>query len=219
MSKQLSASERAYHQVKGQILAGTLAGGELISEGEIATTLGTSRTPVREAFLRLEAQGWMKLYPKRGALIVPVPVNEAEHVITARFVVETAAVQILTTGDRSALVAELRAALDRQSTHAEAGEVDEFTIADAEFHRMFVEAAGNPLLTGFYDTLRDRQLRMTSTSVQRDRAQMQRIISHHTELADLIDAGDAPGFAKSLAGHLAAVHDLRTPLPIDGYPS
>ncbi|WP_020106211.1 GntR family transcriptional regulator [Nocardia sp. 348MFTsu5.1] len=216
MSKQLSASERAYSQVKGQILAGTLAGGELISEGEIATTLGTSRTPVREAFLRLEAEGWMKLYPKRGALIVPVPVDEAEHVITARFVVETAAVRILVTVDRTALVADLRAALDQQRIHAEAGEVDEFTIADAAFHRMFVAAAGNPLLEGFYDTLRDRQLRMTSTSVQRDRAQMQRIIAHHTELADLIDAGDAHGFATSLAAHLNAVHNLRTPLPFDG---
>jgi DNA-binding GntR family transcriptional regulator len=219
VSKELSASERAYQQVKGQILAGTLAGGELISEGEIATVLGTSRTPVREAFLRLEAEGWMKLYPKRGALIVPVPADEAEHVITARFVVETAAVRMLASRDRTSLMTDLRAALGRQAVHADADEVDEFTIADAAFHRMFVEAAGNPLLEGFYDTLRDRQLRMTSTSVQRDRAQMQRIISQHTELAELVEAGDADGFAASLAAHLAAVHNLRTPLPSDGTPS
>lgn len=219
MSKQLSASERAYHQVKGQILAGTLPGGELISEGEIALALGTSRTPVREAFLRLEAEGWMKLYPKRGALIVPVPADEAEHVITARFVVETAAVAMLASRDRTSLVAALRSALDEQVAHAEAGDVDEFTISDTAFHQTLVEAAGNPLLEGFYNTLRDRQLRMTSTSVQRDRAQMQRIISHHGELADLIDAGDTDGFATSLAAHLTAVHNLRTPLPFARTPS
>ncbi|NKS66646.1 GntR family transcriptional regulator, partial [Rhodococcus hoagii] len=54
------------------ILSGALPGGELISEGEIASRMGSSRTPVREAFLRLEAEGWMRLYPKRGALIVPI---------------------------------------------------------------------------------------------------------------------------------------------------
>lgn len=211
MSITVSAAERAYQQVKAQILSGTLAGGELISEGEIAQTLGTSRTPVREAFLRLESEGWMKLYPKRGALIVPVPPDEAEHVIGARFVVETGAVRILAASDRSTVVRDLRSGIERHVTYAEAEDVDAFAKEDAEFHRIFVRAAGNPLLTAFYDTLRDRQLRMTSTSVQRDRAQMQRIISDHAELTGLIEAGDTGGFSTALAGHLRSVHNLRRP--------
>jgi DNA-binding GntR family transcriptional regulator len=206
-----SAAERAYRDVKGRILSGALAGGELISEGEIAAALGISRTPVREAFLRLEAQGWMRLYPKRGALIVPVPPDEAEHVIQARFVVETAAVRMLANTDRTSIIASLRDSIARHESLAAAGEVDQFTIEDAGFHRLFVVAAGNPLLSGFYDTLRDRQLRMTSTSVLRDKAQMERIIKNHTELTDLIEAADTDGFAAALAAHLIAVHDLRRP--------
>ncbi len=77
-----SAAEQAYREVKELILSGGLPGGELISEGEIAGRMGLSRTPVREAFLRLESEGWMRLYPKRGALIVPVADGEAEHVST-----------------------------------------------------------------------------------------------------------------------------------------
>jgi DNA-binding GntR family transcriptional regulator len=207
----VSAAERAYRDVKGRILAGSLAGGELISEGEIAAALGISRTPVREAFLRLEAQGWMRLYPKRGALIVPVPPDEAEHVIGARHAVETAAVRALAHIDRTQIIQTLRASIARHETLAAAGEVDQFAIEDAGFHRMFVQAAGNPLLSGFYDTLHDRQLRMTSTSVLRDKAQMERIIKHHNELTDLIEAADTEGFAASLAAHLTAVHDLRRP--------
>ena len=211
MSITLSAAERAYRWVKDRILSGSLAGGELISEGEVAASLEMSRTPVREAFLRLEAEGWMKLYPKRGALIVPVPPDEAENVIGARFVVETGAVRVLAGTDRSGVVRELRAGIERHVANAAAGDVDAFTKEDATFHRILVQGAGNPVLSAFYDTLRDRQLRMTSASVQRDHAQMQRIIKHHTELTDLIETGDVEGFSKTLSVHLTAVHGLRRP--------
>ncbi|GAA2484358.1 hypothetical protein GCM10010198_38850 [Nocardia seriolae] len=104
VSKTPSAAERAYHEIKERILSGKLPGGELISENEMAGELGTSRTPVREAFLRLETEGWMRLYPKRGALVVPAPSHEAEHVIHARYVVETGAVDALTRVARAGLI-------------------------------------------------------------------------------------------------------------------
>ena len=77
----MSASERAYRHVKDRILDGSLPGGELISEGEIAEALGMSRTPVRAAFGQLEAEGLLRLYPKRGALVVPVSASETEAVM------------------------------------------------------------------------------------------------------------------------------------------
>ncbi|MBH0121440.1 GntR family transcriptional regulator, partial [Rhodococcus sp. CX] len=98
MSKLHSAAEQAYREVKERILSGTLPGGELISEGEIAAEMGTSRTPVREAFLRLETEGWMRLYPKRGALVVPVADGEAEHVVAARLLLEADAVRVVVAG-------------------------------------------------------------------------------------------------------------------------
>ncbi|WP_223286039.1 GntR family transcriptional regulator [Kocuria atrinae] len=61
-----NAAERAYAHAKARILTGELDG-ELLSEGIVADELGVSRTPVREAFLRLQAEGLMRLYPKRGA--------------------------------------------------------------------------------------------------------------------------------------------------------
>lgn len=67
-----TAAERAYRFTKAGILDGTLPAGELISEGQVARPLQLSRTPVREAFLQLQAEGLLKLFPKRGALVVPV---------------------------------------------------------------------------------------------------------------------------------------------------
>ncbi|WP_067569835.1 GntR family transcriptional regulator [Nocardia acidivorans] len=203
-----SSAERAYREVKERILNGELPGGELISEGEIATALGTSRTPVREAFLRLETEGWMKLYPKRGALVVPVPSHEAEHVTQARYVVETGAVRALAETDRSALMTRLRASLERQRALAASGDLDEFAVVDADFHREYVVAAGNPLLAGFYDSLRERQRRMNSVALRHGAIETDRIIAQHARLADLIESGDTAGFAAALAQHLMDVHGV-----------
>src|SRR6201993_618300 len=83
-----AAKDRAHDYVKRQVLTGAFPGGELISEGEVAAALGMSRTPVREAFLRLEAEGLLRLYPQRGALVVPASPDEVRAVIEARLVLE-----------------------------------------------------------------------------------------------------------------------------------
>ncbi len=208
VSKTYSSAELAYREVKERILTGALPGGELISEGEIAGALGMSRTPVREAFLRLEAEGWMKLYPKRGALVVPVPVAEAEHVVHARYVVEVAAVRALAAADRTALTAELHSSLHRQREVAATGDREAFASADTDFHRAYVVAGGNPLLTGFYDSLRERQRRMNSLALRRGNSEMGQIIDQHADLADLVTAGEPERFAEALVAHLSGVHRL-----------
>ena len=89
MSQPISASDQVYGHVRELILDGEIGAGELITEGQFVEATGLSRTPVREAFLRLEAEGWLKLYPKRGALVVPVQPEEKEQVLEARQLIET----------------------------------------------------------------------------------------------------------------------------------
>ena len=84
----MTATDRAYAFAKERILDGRFPGGELISEGDVAAGVSLSRTPVREAFLRLESEGLLRLYPKRGALVVPVSAAEVESVMETRMVVE-----------------------------------------------------------------------------------------------------------------------------------
>lgn len=209
MSKTYTSSERAYHDVKERILSGQLAGGELISEGQVAAEIGTSRTPVREAFLRLEVEGWMKLYPKRGALVVPIPADEAEHVVQARYVVETASVRTLANLDRTGLVSVLRSSNSRLRELAEANEIDMYALESADFHRAPVVAAGNPLLLRFYDSLRDHQRRMAGAMFEHGVASMELAAEQHVSLVDCIERGDVDGFANELAHHLFVLHRVR----------
>lgn len=206
MSKKYSAAERVYDEVKEQILSCELPGGELISEGEVAERCEVSRTPVREAFLRLAAEGWMRLYPKRGALIVPVGERESREVLEARLLVEGHAARDVVARPEvvADLVERLRANL---AAHRDAAG-DDFARIDTEFHQLIVNASRNSLLRDFFTSLGERRRRMTAVSVHRDVAVAARIHDDHAALADALAAGDADGFDTLLRAHLAGVHDV-----------
>ena len=101
-----SASDRAYDWTRLKILEGSFPDGTMISESEVSEPLGISRTPVREAFLRLEHDGTLKVYPKRGALIVPITAKDVRDVLEARLLVEPWAVSVVAGSlERKSLVA------------------------------------------------------------------------------------------------------------------
>jgi DNA-binding GntR family transcriptional regulator len=193
----MSASERAYRHVKEGVLDGSIPGGELISENEIAERLGMSRTPVRAAFGQLEAEGLLRLYPKRGALVVPVSAQETEAVIEARWVIERYAIERVIE-DPGDVPAQLHAAIDAQTALADA---HEFVEADRAFHRTLVAGTNNAILLSLYDSLRDRQRRM-SHATARLPERRRRSLAEHRQLADAVAAGDGARARDVLRTHL-----------------
>ena len=196
-----SASRRAYLHVKEQILDGTLPGTALVSEVEVAEELGMSRTPVRAAFVQLEAEGYLKLYPKRGALVVPVSAQEAEAVMETRWVIERYAIEQAS----PELGAELAAAAD---THAELTGT-ELVDADRAFHRALVAGTENEILLSLYDTLRDRQRRMARVSTGTPERKA-RIVEEHRDLGAALAKGEPDEALAILRRHLdGALASLR----------
>jgi DNA-binding GntR family transcriptional regulator len=211
-SATVTATDRAYAFTKERVLDSTFAGGDLITEGEVADALGLSRTPVREAFLRLEGEGLLRLYPKRGALVVPVSVGEIEAVVETRMLVERFALdKVLANGSAAAVADALDIAIAAQEEFAAAGNTDGFVAVDREFHTTFVTAAGNPIVTGLYDSLRDRQQRMIITSLLRDRQRVASILVEHRQIAAAIRAGDLARADAVLVAHLRGTLELVRP--------
>ena len=205
----MTATDRAYTFTKSRVLDATFAGGDLITEGEVAQALSMSRTPVREAFLRLQAEGLLRLYPKRGALVVPVSVSEVEAVMETRLLVERFALEkLLARGPAPAVAAEMVGGIALQEESAAAGDTDAFVAQDRQFHTSFVTAAGNPILAGLYDTLRDRQQRMVVTSLLRDGARVTSILAEHRQIADAVRDGDVERATAALVVHLRGTLDL-----------
>jgi DNA-binding GntR family transcriptional regulator len=208
----MTAKDRAYEFTKGRVLDSTFPGGDLITEGEVAAALGMSRTPVREAFLRLEGEGLLRLYPKRGALVVPVSVGEVEAVMETRMLVERFALdKLLTAGPAPTIAAAMDERIALQDEHASAGDADGFAAVDREFHTLFVTAAGNPIVTGLYDSLRDRQQRMIITSLLTSAERSASILVEHRALAEAIRGGELERAQSVLTAHLRGTLDLLRP--------
>jgi DNA-binding GntR family transcriptional regulator len=203
----MAAKDRALDYVKSQVLTGAFPGGELISEGEVAAALGMSRTPVREAFLRLEAEGLLRLYPQRGALVVPVSSEEARAVIEARLLLEQfAANKVIERGPAActAVFERLSAELQRQRDAAAAPDWREFLDADRAFHDVTLQESGNVILSDFYSSLRDRQMRMIRESLIHDRERMKTIMDEHRVIAETLRDGDRQQALRAVQTHLTS---------------
>ena len=206
----MTSKDRAYAYTKQRVLDASYAGGELLTEGEVAEALGMSRTPVREAFLRLEGEGLLRLYPKRGALVVPVSAAEVEEVMETRALVERFAVEkALARG--ADVSGAMRDAIARQEDRAAAGDLDGFVAADREFHTVLVAAAGNGIVLSLYDSLRDRQQRMIMTSLLTSAERIASILVEHRALADAIRGGKLERAKSVLTAHLRGTLDLLRP--------
>jgi DNA-binding GntR family transcriptional regulator len=171
--------------------------------------VGASRTPVREALLRLQGEGLVRLLPKRGALVLPVTVDEMADVMETRRLVETfAARKVLARQPSAALGPVLERHLDAMRAAMEAHDVAAYVQADRDFHLAIVAATGNEIITSLYRSLRERQLRMgsvnlldgTGTSV--DPARMQSTLAEHERIRDALRAGRADAVVKAVGAHL-----------------
>jgi DNA-binding GntR family transcriptional regulator len=203
-----SAANRVYAVTKELILNGELPTGSLISEGEIAARVEVSRTPVREAFLRLEAEELLALHPKRGAVVVPVPPGEAADVLDLRQALEHSAAERIARGGGLGPDGQerLRLLITRQRELADAGDVAGFATADEAFHCGIVEASGNRLATRFYATLGDRQRRMGLAALGPRPSRLHVVADEHETLLAHLVSGASDAFAETLRAHLLAAH-------------
>lgn len=204
-----SAADRVYEHTRAAILDGRLADHEIVSEGSLAEATGVSRTPVREALLRLEAQGMVRLIPKRGALVLPVTAGEWRDVLDTRRLVERhGATAALAAGQGPALAGRLQGHLQRLAAAADDGDLAEYVAADRDFHATIVAAAGNAILDRLYATLRDRQLRMGAATIRlsepgrMDQHRMRVTVDEHTAIARALADGDAALVDQLTVAHL-----------------
>lgn len=209
MSSPAPAAQRVYEQIRREILTGELTGGSLLSEVEVAARLGLSRTPVHEAFLKLEAEDLLELAPRRGAVVVPIRPGEAADVLEIRHALEVAAARRMAQGGAAAREAFGAIAVDLladQDRIAAAGDLAAFAAADAAFHRAIVTASGNAIADRFYASLADRQQRMTIGAVGGRIEWLPTLAAEHRLLAALVVEADAGEFEVVLARHFLTTH-------------
>src|SRR3954447_15480994 len=109
-----SGRDRAYQYLRGTVLSDPAVSGTFINEQAVATEVGISRTPVREALLMLAAEDLVQLVPHRGAFVAPVPGREIAEMMQARGVIESWAATTCLASPDGAPVEAMSAVLEQQ---------------------------------------------------------------------------------------------------------
>jgi DNA-binding GntR family transcriptional regulator len=205
-----SAATRAHEWIRAAIVRGDLAPGRMLSENELAADLEMSRTPVRSALARLQDEGWVTIYPQRGALVRELSDAEVREAAEVRHALESAGIQRSDPTRRDGLVDRLAGNLEEQEAALADGDFPRFTTLASDFHRAFVEMAGNAVMLEVYDRLRDRQLLTMVRSAPRISAAAEQVVAEHRTLLADARRGDWTAFATHLEDHQARNHGPET---------
>lgn len=201
-----SAVDRAHAILHDRILSGHYVPGDMLSEGRLASELAMSRTPVRTAIARLQDDGWVTIYPKRGALVQGMSERAMRDLIEAQFIIETTAVQRSCRDDWSRLVALLRQNIASQREALQVLGLHAFIDLAVSFHRIFVEAGCNEIVLEFSDRLADRQRYLLFRYGERLLERCGTIIREHEQMTDALERGDAADFTETLERHLSETY-------------
>lgn len=197
------AKDTAYEHAKLQILEGRVPDSRFLTEEGVAKELGISRTPVREAFLRLEAEGLLELFPRRGAYVGPISRQDVSDVMEVRVAIEVFCVEKLLV-DRLPVTAALEELLAEQRGLATQGPLERFIDCDRRFHCVLVSATRNRMLRDLYESLRDRQLRMGVKAVLDEPDRVEHVLREHERMVEAIARADVAEARDATLSHLYA---------------
>jgi DNA-binding GntR family transcriptional regulator len=192
-----SLREQVYEHLRAEIEAGSLRPGSFLDQDGIAAELGTSRTPLRDALIQLETEGFVEILPRRGVVIRSLRLDDVRHLYEIIGALEGAALLSVAArlgpGERARmrdLNAEMGAALD-------AADFDAYYERNLAFHDVFLARSDNRELRRTVRVCRQRLY-----DFPRERAFVaeweRRSTREHEELVVLLAAGDARGAADFL---------------------
>lgn len=148
-----------FQTLREAILKGELKPGERLMELQLASRLGVSRTPIREAIRMLEQEGLAVTIPRKGAEVAKMTEKDMEDVLQIRKALDELAASLACEKMKEEQLQALKEAMEHfeQSTHT--GDIKMLAQADVEFHDAIYVAADNPKLMNLLNNLREQMYR------------------------------------------------------------
>ena len=204
--RDMSQGQDAYQQLISEIRSGTLAPGERLTETELASRLGISRTPVREAIRALEADGLVVHVPRVGASIRKLSYPEVTELYEMRTVLEGTAAGLAA---RVASEAEL-AELDAISAEMASCQTDIARLYDLnrQFHRTLLDAARNRFLVDAVAGL-EKTMLILGPSTMADTGRAAEAQAEHEAILSALHARDTTQAETLMRAHISAAHRIR----------
>lgn len=186
-------------EIRARIIRGEHAPGEHLVEDRLATELGVSRNPVREALRVLEAEGFVQMIPRKGALVATLSDDEVRDIFEVRIALEGLAARLAARHADESDVSGLLEAIDDAEDALRSGDQGALVELNSRYHEGILDLSGNGYLHEVMMRLRGRTQWIFSRTAGSIRGQHS--LKEHRELADAIRSGD-----EELAARLAREH-------------
>jgi DNA-binding GntR family transcriptional regulator len=184
-------ADKAYRDLRARILNNSMLSGEQYTEEELASLLRMSRTPTREAMLRLAGEGLVEVRPRHGMRVKPVSMVDMREIYEVLTALEsTAAALAAARTDQGDSIKQMRVAIGNMDSALERDDLKAWAEADERFHALLVAAAGNSRLTELVQTFVGQSQRVRMLTL---RLRPKPITSNrdHEAVVDAVEAHDS----------------------------
>ncbi|GGG10348.1 GntR family transcriptional regulator [Rhizobium wenxiniae] len=178
--------------------------GDPILEKEIAAQFGVSRTPVREAILRLSNEKLIEILPQSGTFVARIALDTLPEAIVVRKALEDVTVRAAALKASRTQIATLRANLELQKVQAAEADYEGFRRTDDTFHTLIAEAAGYPGIWDIIKSVKIKVDRYCHLSLPKP-GRIARLIKEHTAIFNAIRDHDPDRAAEAIHAHLDAI--------------
>ncbi len=199
-----TSAARVYSALRDRIVSLELPPGAPLVEKELVEAYGVSRTPVREALLRLAEEELVDIYPQSGTFVARIRASVAEDAMAIRKALERFSAREAAERATAADVAELDALLARQRVAAEVHDIEGFHAADEALHQLIATVAGHPNIW--------RVVKREKANVDRVRlltlefeGRFDVVVAEHQLIVDAIRAADPDAAERAMNAHLSRV--------------
>ncbi len=199
-----SREREVYDVLRTEILTGKVAPGEPLIEAQLSADLGVSKTPVREALIRLQRDGLVEIAPYRGARVTRPSLGDVKQAVEVRMWIETQVAREIARAPSPDLLRELGANIAETQAALDRDDYDAFVEAVRRFSDLLLEAHGNRYAMQVVESLRNI-LSLISSAFRRSPGTMRQSIDEHRAILAAL-AGRDPGRAEAATrGHIASI--------------
>lgn len=195
------AWQQVYATLRSAIVSAELEPGLSVSEQELALRLGVSRTPVREALIRLSEEELVGIYPQTGTVIAPISYPKVYQSLVVRSALECRSSRYAVVAITDDDIERLREIISDQKHYAKVRKDEEFLLADDSLHRAIVEISGNLDVWKVIDSTKAHHDRVRHLSTHLNIYNAQRI-QEHEAIIDALERRDAADVERLLELHL-----------------
>ena len=189
-------TDLAYERLREGIVAGELKLGQQVSEAQLAQRLGISKTPVREALVRLKMEGLVDIQPQRGTFVFRLTPEQVGQLCRYRAMLEVAALREAAAEQPGELLQRWRAQVQAMSEAEAAGDTDRLSRLDMNFHFELLACCSNGYLRAAYELIRYQLIAL------RHRSPIPNMLDSHQVLVDALERGDTEEACRLLEQHV-----------------